>query len=56
MQAEVVAIPERMMEALERSVPDLVLMDLHMPGTSGTTLTTQIASTRSFLAHPGCGL
>lgn len=42
MQAEVVAIPERMMEAMERFNPDLVLMDLHMPGTSGTSLTSHI--------------
>ncbi|ODU50335.1 MAG: hypothetical protein ABS98_08625 [Lysobacteraceae bacterium SCN 69-48] len=42
MQAEVVAMPERMMEAMERFDPDLVLMDLHIPGSSGTTLTAQI--------------
>jgi CheY-like chemotaxis protein len=42
MQAEVVAIPERMMEAMERFDPDLVLMDLHIPGSSGTALTAQI--------------
>lgn len=42
MQAEVVAIPERMMEAMERFDPDLVLMDLHIPGSSGTALTSQI--------------
>lgn len=41
-QAEVVAIPERMLETMERFEPDLVLMDLHMPGISGTTLTTHI--------------
>lgn len=42
MQAEVVAMPERMMATLERFNPDLVLMDLHMPGISGTSLTMQI--------------
>ena len=42
MQAEVVAMPERMMEAMERFDPDLVLMDLHIPGSSGTALTAQI--------------
>ena len=52
MQAEVVAIPERMMDALERFVPDLVLMDLHMPGTSGTTLTTQIREHTQFSHTP----
>ena len=39
MMAEVVAEPERMMAALELFAPDLVLMDLHMPGSSGTVLT-----------------
>ena len=52
MQAEVVAIPERMMDALERFNPDLVLMDLHMPGTSGTTLTTQIREHTLFSHTP----
>ena len=42
MQAEVVSVPERMMATMEQFSPDLVLMDLHMPGTSGTTLTVQI--------------
>ena len=51
-QAEVVAIPERMMEALERFIPDLVLMDLHMPGTSGTTLTAQIREHTQFSHTP----
>lgn len=34
--------PERLMATMEQFAPDLVLMDLHMPGTSGTTLTVQI--------------
>lgn len=42
MQAEVVAVPEQMMASMERFDPDLVLMDLHMPGISGTVLTLQI--------------
>ncbi|MEO5963485.1 MAG: EAL domain-containing protein [Thermomonas sp.] len=42
MQPRVVAIPEQMMATLEAFDPDLVLMDLHMPGISGTALTTQI--------------
>ena len=42
MMAEVVAEPARMMAALELFAPDLVLMDLHMPGASGTALTSQI--------------
>lgn len=46
MQAEVVAEPDRLMEVMERFDPDLVLMDLHIPGSSGTVLTAQIR------AHP----
>lgn len=42
MHAEVVAMPEQMMASMERFEPDLVLMDLHMPGISGTVLTLQI--------------
>lgn len=42
MLPDVVAQPELMMAAMERFDPELVLMDLHMPGRSGTELTTQI--------------
>lgn len=42
MTPKVVAVPEQMMAMLEDFDPDLVLMDLHMPGTSGTSLTVQI--------------
>lgn len=42
MTPKVVAVPEQMMGVLEDFDPDLVLMDLHMPGTSGTSLTVQI--------------
>lgn len=42
MLAEVVPQPEGMLEALERFAPDIVLMDLHMPGASGTELTNRI--------------
>jgi len=38
----VVAQPEQTMAALERFDPDLVLMDLHLPGLSGTALTVGI--------------
>jgi EAL domain-containing protein (putative c-di-GMP-specific phosphodiesterase class I)/PleD family two-component response regulator len=42
MRAEVVGIPEQTMASMERFDPDLVLMDLHLPGLSGTALTLQI--------------
>ncbi len=52
MQAEVVAVPEQMMASLERFEPDLVLMDLHMPGISGTVLTLQIREHPRFSHMP----
>ena len=52
MQAEVVAVPEQMMASLERFDPDLVLMDLHMPGISGTVLTLQIREHPRFAQLP----
>ena len=52
MEAEVVAMPDGMMETLERFEPDLVLMDLHMPGTSGTSLTEQIREHPRFRHMP----
>ncbi len=42
MSPKVVAVPEQMMGILEDFDPDLVLMDLHMPGISGASLTVQI--------------
>ena len=42
MLAEVLAAPDGMIDALQRFRPDVVLMDLHMPGASGTALTSQI--------------
>lgn len=52
MVAEVVAEPSRMMEALERFRPDVVLMDLHLPGMSGTELTDQIRARAGFEDTP----
>jgi PleD family two-component response regulator/EAL domain-containing protein (putative c-di-GMP-specific phosphodiesterase class I) len=42
MQPQVIAQPEQVMAAMDRFDPDLVLMDLHMPGISGTELTQHI--------------
>ena len=52
MLAEVVAEPGRMMEALERFRPDVVLMDLHLPGIRGTELTDQIRARAGFEDTP----
>lgn len=52
MQVEVVAVPERVLEAVERFNPDLILMDLHLPGISGTQLTEQIREIPRFLHTP----
>ena len=52
MLAEVVSAPERLMATMEQFAPDLVLMDLHMPGTSGTTLTVQIREQPRFEQIP----
>ena len=52
MQAEVVAVPEQMLVEMERFDPDLVLMDLHMPGISGTVLTLRIREHPRFAHVP----
>ena len=52
MSPKVVAVPEQMMAILEDFDPDLVLMDLHMPGTSGTSLTQQIREHPRFSELP----
>lgn len=50
MDTEVVALPGEAMAAMDRFQPDLLLMDLHMPGMSGTELTTKIR-THGAYAH-----
>ena len=52
MSPKVVAVPEQMMAILEDFDPELVLMDLHMPGTSGTSLTVQIREHPRFSEVP----
>ena len=52
MLAEVEMQPEGVLQTIERFKPDLVLMDLHMPGQDGMTLTMQIRQQREFLHLP----
>ncbi len=52
MQPQVVGMPEQMLATMERFDPPLVLMDLHMPGTSGTVLTLQIREHPRFAQVP----
>ncbi len=52
MQAEVEMQPAGVLDAIERFKPDLVLMDLHMPGQDGMTLTMQIRQRPQFLHLP----
>ena len=52
MLAEVEMLPDGVLAAITRFKPDLVLMDLHMPGQDGMTLTMQIRQQREFLHLP----
>ncbi len=51
-QAQVAATSDDVMPAMEQFRPDLVLMDLHMPGLSGTELTAQIREHATFAHTP----
>ena len=52
MQAEVEMVPDGVIPAIERFKPDLVLMDLHMPGRDGMSLTLQIRQRPELLHLP----
>lgn len=52
MQAEVEMAPDEVIGAIERFKPDLVLMDLHMPGRDGMSLTMQIRQRPELLHLP----
>ncbi len=52
MQAEVEMVPDGVVPAIERYNPDLVLMDLHMPGQNGMALTMHIRQRPQFLHLP----
>jgi EAL domain-containing protein (putative c-di-GMP-specific phosphodiesterase class I)/DNA-binding response OmpR family regulator len=52
MDVDVVAVAGEAMAAMERFQPDLMLMDLHMPGMSGTEVTGQIRSNAAYAHIP----
>ncbi|MFT3754406.1 MAG: EAL domain-containing protein [Pseudoxanthomonas sp.] len=52
MQAEVQTQTDGVLEAIERFQPDLVLMDLHMPGQDGMRLTQHIRRQPGYLHLP----
>ncbi len=52
MEAQVVSLASEMMGVLQSFHPDLVLMDMHMPGLSGTELTTQIRANPAYTQLP----
>ena len=51
-QTLVASEPREVLETMARVHPDLVLMDLHMPGLSGTELTAMIRRHEAFLHTP----
>lgn len=51
-EALVVSDPTLVLETMARLRPELVLMDLHMPGLSGTELTAMIREQEAFLHTP----
>ncbi|WP_101925277.1 MULTISPECIES: EAL domain-containing protein [Luteimonas] len=52
MEAHVVPVANEFMTTLQRVQPDLVLMDLHMPGMDGNELTTQLRQQPAFSHIP----
>lgn len=52
MDTEVVALASEALAAMERFQPDLMLMDLHMPGMTGTELTAQIRRNAAYAHTP----
>jgi len=52
MQAQVASVTAEVMDAMEQLRPDLVLMDLHMPGLDGAELTALIRGHAEFALTP----
>lgn len=52
MQAQVASVTSEVMAAMEQLRPDLVLMDLHMPGLDGAELTSLIRAHADFSTVP----
>jgi PleD family two-component response regulator/EAL domain-containing protein (putative c-di-GMP-specific phosphodiesterase class I) len=52
MEAQIVALASEVMGVVGSFLPDLVLMDLHMPGLSGTELTAQIRANPAYTQTP----